>query len=201
MKKTITVILAIALMAIPASAIAHIETWAEYDQRLEKQIAELQEHLPMGEKDDDLFSITSIEKNGKVITTTMETKGEFGWIVMVEDMGGVEKFKALQQRMMTEQALMIHGLQLARRYTLRYRFVDNGKEVCTVDVSLLIIFAMISDYNDSDDLPEYMPAPLEEEESRKFWEYEKYLKDGGYPPVMTPEELHKFREFGKYKKY
>ena len=41
MKKTITAILAIALMTIPTSAMAHIESWAEYDKRLEKQIAEL----------------------------------------------------------------------------------------------------------------------------------------------------------------
>lgn len=200
MTKTITVILAIALIAIPASVIAHIESWAEYDQRLEKQMAEMQDKLPMGEKDDE-FRITSVEKNGKVITTTMETKGEFGWIAMAEDMGGVDKFKGLQQRLIAKDALMINGLELARRYTLRYRFVDNGKEVCTVDVSALIIMSMIIENLDTDDFPEYTPAPLEGKEINKYYEYEKYLKDGGYPPVMTTEELHKFREIEKHKKH
>ena len=120
---------------------------------------------------------------------------------MAEDMGGVEKFKALQQRHQVKDALGVSGLQLARRCTLRFRYVDNGKEVCTVDVNWLIIISMIMDYDfDEDDWPEYKPAGLEGEEINKFYEYEKYLKEGGYPPVMTTEELYKFREFGKYKK-
>ena len=53
MKRTITVILAIALMAVPANAIAHIETWAEFDQRLEKQIADTKAKLPIDFKDGD----------------------------------------------------------------------------------------------------------------------------------------------------
>jgi hypothetical protein len=206
MKKTITVILAIALMAIPTSAMAHIESWAEYDQRLEKQIADAKAKLPIGgkEEDDDIpfdMKITSIEKNGKAIITTLETKGEFGWIAMAEKMGGVEKFKAMMQRKWAGEALMTSGLQLARRYTLRYRFVDNGKEVCTVDVSAMIIRVMISRYGGLDDLPEYVPEPLPLELINKFNEYEKYKKEGGYPPALTTEELHLIREYGKYKKY
>ena len=126
-----------------------------------------------------------------------ETKGKHGWIAMAEGMGGVEKFKAVTQRRQAQDALMTSGLQLARRYTLRYRFVDNGKEVCTVDVSALIIQSMIDMGEDVD----YKPAPLTMEEFRKLGEYEKYLKDGGYPPAMTTEELHKIREFEKYKKF
>ena len=127
MKKTITAILAIALMAIPTSAMAHRESWAEYDQRLEKQIADMKPKLPIKPGDgDDGFIMTNIEKNGKVIIYTFETKGEFGWIAIAEKMGGVEKFKAQQQRIWAREALMTSGLELARRYTLRYRFVDNG---------------------------------------------------------------------------
>ena len=205
MKKTITAILAIALMAIPTSAMAHIESWAEYDQRLEKQIADAKAQLPISgkEEDDDIpfdMKITSIEKNGKVIITTLETKGEFGWIAMAEKMGGVEKFKAMMQRRWAGEALMLSGLELARRYTLRYRFVDNGKEVCTVDVSAMIIMSMIHDYRGLDDLPEYVPEPLPQELFNKFNEYEKYKKEGGYPPALTTEELHLLREFEKYRK-
>jgi hypothetical protein len=93
---------------------------------------------------------------------------------------------------------MLSGLELARRYTLRHRFVDNGKEVCTVDVSAEIIMAMIMDY---DDWPRYIPAPLSMELWEKSNAYEKYLKEGGYPPAMTAEELHNVREFIKYKKF
>jgi hypothetical protein len=196
MKKPITAILAIALMAIPTSAIAHIESWAEYDQRLEKQYAEAKAKLPIKSGDDDLgFMVTDIEKNGKIITLTFENKGEFGWIAMAEEMGGVEKFKAQQQRYWASEALMTSGLELARRYTLRYRLVDNGKEVCTVDVSALIIKFMIM--NDDGG---YVPAPLEGEEIHKFYEYEKYKKEGGNSPALTSEELYKFREFEKYRK-
>jgi hypothetical protein len=181
---------------------AHRESWAEYDQRLEKQIADMKPKLPIKSGGgDDVFIITNIEKNGKVIIYTFETKGEFGWIAIAEKMGGVEKFKAMMQRRWAKEALMVSGLELARRYTLRHRFVDNGKEVCTVDVSAEIIMCMIMDYHDLDDLPEYEPAPLPQELFNKFNEYEKYLKEGGYPPAMTPEELHKVREFIKYKKY
>lgn len=205
MKRTITVILAIALMAIPTSAIAHIETWAEYDQRLEKQIAELQDKLPMGDKEEDDvpfdMKITKVEKRGKTIITTMETTGKHGWIAMAEEMGGVEKFKAMMQRRWARESLMLSGLEIARRYTLRYRFVDNGKEVCTVDVSAEIIMSMIMDFHGLDDLPEYVPEPLPQELFNKFNEYEKYKKEGGYPPAMTPEELHLIREHEKYKKY
>jgi hypothetical protein len=202
MKRTITVILAIALMAVPANAIAHIESWAEYDQRLEKQYAELQDKLPMGSKEEDDISfdmkITSVEKNGKTIITTMETTGKHGWIAMAEDMGGVEKFKAQQQRYWAKESLMLSGLQLARRYTLRYRYVDNGKEICTVDVSAMIIQSMITDTMENAD---YKPEPLPMELWEKSNAYEKYLKDGGYPPAMTTEELHKVREFIKYKNF
>jgi hypothetical protein len=201
-KMRITVILAIALMAIPFSAMAHIETWAEYDQRLEKQIAEMQAKLPMGEKDgDDSFDmkITSVKKNGKIITTTFETKDKYGWISMAEDMGGVEKFKAMEQRQQVKNALMVSGLQLARRYTLRFRYIDNGKEVCTVDVSAEIIYSMIDRHDyDGDDWPEYHPAPLPQELWKKRDEYEKYLREGGYPPALTSEELYIIREFIKY---
>ena len=196
MKRTITVILAITLMAVPANTIAHVETWAEYDQRLEKQYAELQDKLPMGSKEEDLMIISSVEKNGKIITTTLETKRKYGWLKMAEGMGGVEKFKAQQQRYWARQALMTSGLELARRYTLRFIFVDNGKKIFTVDVNAFIIMSMIMDDGN------YVPAPLEEGEFRKFYEFEKYLKDGGYPPAgLTPEEIHKFREYFKYKKF
>lgn len=201
MKKTITAILAIALMAIPASATAHIETWAEYDKRLEKLIAELQNKLPKGEKDDDIpfeMKLTSVEKRGKTIIATMETKGESGFIAMAENMGGVEKFKAMMQRRQVEYALFFQGLQLARLYTLRWRYVDNGKEVCTVDVHKHIIISMINNYGGSDDWPEYIPASLPEELWKKRDDYEKYLKEGGYPPALTAEELHIIREFIKY---
>ena len=200
MKKTITAILAIALMAVPASAIAHRESWAEYDQRLEKQIADMKPKLPIKSGDDASF-ITNIEKNGKVIIYTFETKGEFGWIAIAEKMGGVEKFKAMMQRKWAGEALMTSGLELARRYRLRYRFVDNGKEVCTVDVSAMIIRVMIMHFGGLDDLPEYVPEPLSMELLNKLNEYEKYKKEGGYPPALTTEELHLIREFEKYKKY
>lgn len=196
--------LAFALVAISTNAIAHIETWAEYDQRLEKQIAEAQERLPIGKKDSEIpfeLNITGIEKVGKVIITTMETKGKHGWIEMAESMGGVEKFKASEQRRLAADALILDGLKLARRYTLRYRFIDDGKEVCTVDVSALIIGSMIYDYGDEGTWPEYVPEPLPEELFDKFSDYEKYKKEGGYPPAMTPEELHLIREFYKYRKY
>ena len=201
MKRTITAILAISLMAIPTSAMAHIESWAEYDQRLEKQIADAKAKLPMKFGDDDFgMMMTDIEKSGKVIITTLETKGEFGWIAMAKAMGGVEKFKAMMQRRWAGEALMTSGLQLARRYTLRYRFVDNGKEVCTVDVSSMIIRSMIDDYRGLDDWPEYVPEPLPHELWNKSHEYEKYKKEGGYPPALTIEELHLIREFEKYRK-
>jgi hypothetical protein len=203
MKKTITAMLAIALMAIPTSAMPHRESWAEYDQRLEKQIADMKPNLPIKSGDgDDFFLIANIEKNGKVIIYTFETKGEFGWIAIAEKMGGAEKFKAMMQRRWAGEALMTSGLELARRYTLRHRFVDNGKEVCTVDVSAEIIRAMIlSDYDpDSGDWPLYIPAPLSMELWEKSNAYEKYLKEGGYPVAMTAEELHKVREFIKYSK-
>ena len=115
------------------------------------------------------MKITSVEKNGKVIVTTLETKGEFGWIAMAEKMGGVEKYKAMMQRRWAGEALMTSGLQLARCYTLRYRFVDNGKKVCTVDVSKMIIRSMIDDYRGLDDLPEYVPEPLPQERFNKFY--------------------------------
>ena len=200
MKKTITAILAIALTAIPTSAMPHRESWAEYDQRLEKQIADMKPKLPIKSGDDASF-ITNIEKNGKVIIYTFETKGEFGWIAIAEKMGGAEKFKAMMQRRWAGEALMTSGLELARRYTLRYRFVDNGKEVCTVDISAMIISVMIMNFGGLDDLPEYVPEPLPQELFNKFNEYEKYKKEGGYPPALTTEELHLIREFEKYKKY
>ena len=156
--------------------------------------------LPIKSGDDASF-ITNIEKNGKVIIYTFETKGEFGWIAIAEKMGGAEKFKAMMKRRWAGEALMTSGLELARRYTLRYRFVDNGKEVCTVDVSAMIIRVMIMHFGGLDDLPEYVPEPLTGELINKFHEYEKYKKEGGYPPAMTPEELHIIREYGKYKKY
>ena len=193
MKKLIT--LAIALIAIPTSAIAHIETWAEFDQRLEKQIADAKAKLPIDFKEPLDIKITNIEKNGKVIITTLETKGEFGWIAQAEAMGGVEKFKAQEQRSWAENALMVSGLKLAGRYRLRYRYVDNGKEVCTVDVSAIIITSMIRV-----DSPEYVPEPLPQELWNKSHEYEKYKKEGGYPPALTTEELHLIREFEKYRK-
>lgn len=193
MKKLIT--LAIALIAIPTSAIAHIETWAEFDQRLEKQIADAKAKLPIDFKEPLDIKITNIEKNGKVIITTLETKGEFGWIAQAEAMGGVEKFKAQEQRYWAENALMVSGLKLAGRYRLRYRYVDNGKEVCTVDVSAIIITSMIRV-----DSPEYVPEPLPQELWNKSHEYEKYEKEGGYPPALTTEELHLIREFEKYRK-
>jgi hypothetical protein len=201
MKKTITAILAIALIAIATSATAHRETWAEYDKRLEKEIAELQDKLPMGEKDDDTeMNITRVEKRGKTIITTMETKGKFGFIAVAENMGGVEKFKAMMQRRQVENALLVNGNELTRLYTLRWRYVDNGKEVCTVDVHKYIIISMIHDYRGSDDWPEYIPAPLPQELWKKSADYEKYLKEGGYPPALTAEELHIIREFEKYRK-
>lgn len=204
MKRTITVILAIALMAIPVNAIAHIETWSEYDQRLEKQIAEMQDKLPIVSKEEgDIpfeMRITSVEKNGDIITTTMETKGEFGWLKMAEVIGGVEKFKMQQQRYWVRESLNVSGLQIARHYTLRYIYVDNGKEICIVDVNKFIIMS-ITDFVDIDNL-EYVPTPLDVEEYRKFIDYEKYLKEGGYSPAgLTPEQIHKFREFSKYKKF
>lgn len=140
MKKTITAILAIVLMAIPAISAAHVESWAEYDRRLEKQIAELQGQLPMREKDDHAqfdMQITRVEKRDKTIISTVETKGKHGWIEIVEQMGGVERFKALQQRHWARQAMEVNGIELARRYTLRCIFVDNGKEICIVDVNQL----------------------------------------------------------------
>ena len=177
MKKLIT--LAIALMAIPFSAIAHIESWAEYDKRLEKQIAELQDKLPMGEKDDDIpleLQVTSVEKRGKTIITTLETKGIGGFIAVAENMGGVEKFKAMMQRRQVEDALLVNGNQLTRLYTLRWRYIDNGKEVCTVDVHKYIIISMIHNYRGSDDWPEYIPAPLPQELWKKSADYEKYMQ-------------------------
>ncbi len=203
MKSAITAILAISLFAIPTSAMAHIETWAEYDQRLEKQIAEVQGELPIEEEIADSplkLKMTSLEKRGKVIITTFETEGESGFIPMAESMGGVEKFKAMEQRRLVKDALMTSGLQLARRYTLRYRYIDGGKEVCTVDVSSLIIVVMI-DKNFDFDQPEYTPQPLTREELNKLFEYKKYLKGGGYPPAMTEEERHRVLEFFKYNKY
>ena len=201
MKKTITAILAIALMAVPASAIAHRESWAEYDQRLEKQIADTKAKLPMKPEDDDFgMMITDVEKNGKVIITTLETTGEFSWIAIAEGMGGVEKFKAMMQRRQVEDALLVNGNQLTRLYTLRWRYVDNGKEVCTVDVHKYIIISMIHNYRGSDDWPEYIPAPLPQELWKKRNDYEKYLREGGYPPDLTAEELHIIREFEKYRK-
>jgi hypothetical protein len=199
MKRSISFILAITLMAVPANSIAHKETWAEYDQRLEKEIAELQDELPMGSMEgDDSLKISKVEKNGKIISMTLETKGEFGWLAMAEEMGGLEKYKAQQQRYWVRQALVTSGLQLARRYTLRYIYVDNGKKIFSVDVSSFIIMSMVM----NDDDYAYTPSPLEGEEMSKYDEYEKYLKDGGYPPAgLTPEEIHKFREFFKYKKY
>lgn len=202
--KTITAILAIVLMVIPASAIAHRESWAEYDRWLEKEFAKVQAQLPIIEEDDDFsLSITAIEKRGKTIITTMETKGKHGWIAMAEEMGGVERFKSMMQLRQTKDALMTSGLQLARRYTLRSRFVDNGKEVCTVDVSSLIIMSMIMGNYDpvKGDWPEYTPAPLPQELWEKSHEYEKLLKEGGYPPALTAEELHLIREMIKYRKY
>lgn len=205
MKKYTLTTLFICLLVgyVAAIAMAHMETSAEYDKRLEKEIAELQDHLPSGGEDDDnpmKLQITKVEKRGRTIITTMETKGEWGWIAMAESMGGVEKFKAWMQRQYAEQALMVDGLRLDRNYTLRYRFVDNGKEVCTVDVNILIIQSMISDY-DEDNPPEYHPTPLPQELWEKVDTYEKYLKEGGYPPDLTAEELHIIREFIKYKKY
>ena len=192
MKKTITAILAIAFMVLPTNAMAQIETWAEYDKRLEKDIADTKAILPMGEEDDDII-LSDIEKRGKVIITTLESKGEISWIKLAESMGGVEKFKAMMQRQHAETDLMLRGVTLARGYTLRYRYIDKGKEVCTVDVSKKIIISMIKD-----DSPEYIVEPLPGELFKKSIEYEKYLKDGGYPPALTTEELHLIREFRRY---
>jgi hypothetical protein len=50
------------------------------------------------------------------------------------------------------------------------------------------------------DLPEYVPEPLPQELWNKSHEYEKYKKEGGYPPALTTEELHLIREFEKYRK-
>ncbi len=204
MKKTITAILAIALIAIPLSAIAHIETWAEYDQRLEKQIAEMQDKFPIGEKDDDGFKMyfTKVEKRGKVIISTLESTGKYGWLAMVKQMGGVERFKAHQQRYWAQQAMMLRGLQLARWYTLRYTYVDGGKQICTVDVNKFIIIGMIMDHSyEENDWPKYVPEPLPQRLFKARDQYKKYLNEGGYPPAgLSEDDLHIIREFEKYRK-
>jgi len=204
MKKTITAILAIMLLAIPLSAMAHIETWAEYDKRLEKQFADGKAKLPikleMG--DDDGFIIGNLEKRGKVIITTMEIKGKSGWLAMVKEMGGVERFKAQQQRFWAERAIGASGLEIARRYTLRYIYVDGGKQICTVDVNWLIIKGMIMNYSDDENYwPKYYSEPL----PQRLWEahnqYKKYLYKGGYPPTgLSEDDLHIIREHEKYRK-
>ena len=205
MKKTITAILAIALMAIPLSAIAHIETWAEYDKRLEKLIAEDQDKLPIkiGEKDDDGVNmrITKVVKRGKVIITTLDVTGKYGWIAMAKEMGGVERFKAQQQRILAERAIEVHGLKIVRWYTLRYIYVDGGKQICTVDVNRFIIMGMIMDIPwEGNDWPKYKPQPL----PQRLWEahnqYKKYLYKGGYPPAgLSEDDLHIIREYEKYR--
>ena len=197
MKKLIIALLAIAFMAISPNAMADKESWAEYDQRLEKQYAELQDKLPMGNEEDP-FIITSIEKRGKVIITTIKANGEYSWLAIAKERGGVEKFKAFQQRWWARMAMETNGIELSRWYTMRYIYVDKGKEIFTVDVTKHIIMGMIMENVDSDKL-KYMPAPLIGEEIPKYNEYEKYLEEGGYPPAgLTPEEIHKFREFKKY---
>jgi len=197
MKKTIISILATVILAISTNAMADKESWAEYDQRLEKQYAEVQDKLPIGNEEDP-FIITSMEKRGKVIITTLETKGEHGWLAAAKEWGGVEKFKAFQQRWWARMAMETSGIELARRYTLRFIQVDNGKEIFSVDVNQFIIISMIMDYDDIDDI-KYKPDLLNGEEMPKYNEYVKYLEEGGYPPAgLTPEEIHKFREFKKY---
>ena len=203
MKKTITItiLLAIAILAVPITAIAHIETWAEFDQRLEKQISEAQDKLPIIEGDDDdpfQLVITKIEKKDHVIITTMETKGEFGWFSIAKEIGGIKKFKAQQQILMVKNDLMISGLLLSRHYTLRRIYVDNGKIVCTVDVSKIIINSMIMDWETLGEI-KYVPSPIKVDLIKKFGEFERYLKDGGYPPVhLTPEELYQYDQYKKY---
>lgn len=109
--------------------------------------------------------------------------------------------KAMAQLRQAVQALQASGLQIARLYTLRFIYVDNGKEVCTVDVNKHIIISMIWRNYSEDNWPKYTPAPLQAELMQKQVEFEKHLNEGGYPPALTDEELHIIREFTKYKKF
>lgn len=205
MKKTIIAILAIALMTIPTSAMAHIETWAEYDQRLEKLNAEAQDKLPVKLAEDDdggILRMTKVVKRGKVYIITLDYTGKSGWLAMVKKMGGVERFKAWQQRLMAEEAIKLHALKIARWYTLRYIYVDGGKQICTVDVNNFIIMGMIMDFSfEGNDWPKYEPQPLPQRLWKAHEQYKKYLYEGGYPPAgLSEDDLHIIQEFEKYRK-
>ena len=125
-------------------------------------------------------------------------------LYMAEEMGGTGKVQSLHEQRNCRRKQCTYGKWLAACQTAIHcdsDIVDNGKEVCTVDVSAMIIRSMIGTYGDEDDWPEYEPEPLPLE----LWitnlnEYEKYKKEGGYPPALTTEELHLIREFEKYRK-
>jgi|GEM_PF-5578941 len=160
MKKTITAILAIALIAIPAGSIAHIETWAEYDKRLEKQIAKARTELPIYPDDDRSLYVADIEKNGKIITTTFMFTDKSIVDKRIEELGGLEKFKAGWQRQMARQAIEVDGLQISRHYRLLNRILvsENGgwKELFTAEVSKIILIMMLGRCDDQT----YIPPPL-----------------------------------------